>query len=312
MESAIIDRYGSANELQISETPTPTLRPSEVLVRNYYTCINPMDTKVRAGQFKFFVGRKFPKILGVESAGVVEKIGENVTAFKKGDRVMVSQGFKFGGYAAYTVVSENSVFPLPDRVSFQEGATLTMAACTAFNGLYKAGKIKDGDEVLVNGAYGGVGSFAVQLAKLAGAKVTGVCSSENIENVKALNADSIIDYTEQDIYTIDKKYDLVFDAVGKLEAWKAKRLLKKDGRMVTTVAGFKQILFSIFFPIFSSKRFKMVWNNPTREQMALLSGLVKDQKLKVIVDREYALNEVSEAHKYSETGRAKGKILIRI
>ena len=312
MKAIIINQYGTAEELKMAEVQTPSLKPGEVLVKNYYTSINPMDIQVRGGRFKIFAGRKFPKILGVESAGIIEQVGEKVTAFKKGDRVMASLGFKFGTYAAYTAVAETSVFHLSDELTFQDGATLTMAACTAYNGLYKLGRIRPGDEVLINGAYGGVGSFAVQLAKLAGARVTGVCSTENVEKVKALNADSVIDYSKQNVYTAGKQYDIVFDTVGKLDAGKVRRILNKGGKMITTVASPKQILFAVIFNVFSSKKFKSVWNSPTAEQMNVLANWVAEQKLKPIIDREYILSELPEAHRYSETGKAKGKILIKI
>jgi 2-desacetyl-2-hydroxyethyl bacteriochlorophyllide A dehydrogenase len=312
MKAMIIKRFGKAKELTIADMPVPSLKPDQVLIRNYYTSVNPMDTQVRAGRFQLFAGRKFPKILGVESAGIIEQVGKNVTAFKKGDRVMGALGFKFGTYADYTAASEKLVFPLPDAVTFQDGATLTMAACTAYNSLHKIGKIRKGDVVLINGAYGGIGSFAVQLAKLAGARVTGVCSTENLIKVKALGADTVIDYTKQDVYEAGKQYDIVFDAVGKLDAGKVKAMLNQGGKMITTVGSFKLILFSIFTNAFSSKTFKSVWNSPDTAQMSLLTSLVAEKKLKPVIDREYNLTELRDAHSYSETGKAKGKILIKI
>lgn len=311
MKAIIINKYGSTDELKLAEVQTPSVKPNQVLVKNYYTTINPIDYKARKGELKIFMKNKFPKILGFESAGTVEQVGQNVTSFKKGDRVMVMPGFKFGTYAEYVSIPENSVFKLPDNVTFQQGSTLTAAASTAYNGLYLTAKIKQGDEVLINGAYGGIGGNAVQLAKLAGAKVTGVCSTENIENVKALNADTVIDYSKQDVYAIGKQFDIVFDTVGKLDAGKVKRILKNGGVMVTTVSSFKVVL-AMLFNVFSSKKIKSVWNKPKAEDMNILANLVAQQKLKVIIDREYSLEELAKAQIYSETGKAKGKILIKI
>lgn len=311
MKATIINNFGTADELQMAELPMPQTGSDQVLVKNYYTSVNPMDCKVRSGQFKLFAGSKLPKIFGSESAGVIEKAGKNVASFKKGDRVMVGTGFKFGTYAEFVAVNENAVFKLPDEVDFADGATLPCAAGTAHNGLYRTAKIKSGDDVLINGAYGGIGGFAVQLAKLAGTQVTGVCSTENIENVKALKADHVLDYTTQDIYAIDKQFDIVFDTVGKLAIRHALRLVKNGGILVTTVGSF-QIMMSMLFNPFRSKKIKSVWNNPTKDDMKMLSTLVADQKLKVIVDREYKLEELPQAHRYSETGKAKGKILVKI
>lgn len=311
MKAIIINKFGSTNELQLAQIPVPQVEPDQVLVKNYYTTVNPMDCKVRAGQFKLFAGSKLPKVFGSESAGVIEQVGKNVTGLKKGDRVTVNTGFKFGTYAEFVSVNKKAVFKLPDQVDFAKGACLPCAGGTAHNGLYRTAKIKPGDEVLINGAYGGIGSFAVQLAKLAGAKVTGICSQENMENVRALNADHIIDYTSQDLYGINKQFDIVFDTVGKLDTGKVQRLIKKGGILVTTVGSFR-IMLAMTFTLFRSKKVKSVWNNPSQEDMELLTKLVAKQKLKVIIDREYPLEEIAIAHQYSETGRAKGKILVNI
>ncbi|MDN3584612.1 NAD(P)-dependent alcohol dehydrogenase [Mucilaginibacter flavus] len=311
MKAIIINKFGSVNELQMAQVPVPEVGPNQVLVKNYYTTVNPMDCKVRAGQFKLFAGRKFPKVFGSESAGVIEQVGKNVAGLKKGDRVTVNTGFKFGTYAEFVSVDKKAVFKLPDAVDFAQGACLPCAGGTAHNGLCLTAKVKPGDEVLINGAYGGIGSFAVQLAKLAGAKVTGICSKENLENVKALHADQVFDYTRQDVYGMGKQFDIVFDTVGKLDIGKIQRLVKKGGILVTTVGSFR-IMLAMLFNLFRSKKVKSVWNNPSTEDMNQLMTLIIEHKLKVIIDREYPLEEVAVAHQYSETGRAKGKILVSI
>jgi NADPH:quinone reductase-like Zn-dependent oxidoreductase len=311
MKAISIQKYGKAGELKMVEIPVPVIKPDEILVKNYYTTINPMDYKARKGELKLFIKNTFPKILGVESSGIVEQVGVSVQNFKKGDRVMTMPSFKFGTDAEFSAISEKEVFALPDAVSFEEAAALPMAGGTAYCGLHQVGKIKQGDSVLINGAYGGIGSFAVQLAKLAGANVTGICSTENIENVKMLGADTVLDYTKQDIYTTGKQFDIVFDTVGKLTVSKVKKLLRTEGTYVTTVP--TGMVFSMMLlNVFSSKKIKPVFNSSKLENMNILSQLVAQKKLKVIVDKEYTLEELSQAHEYSESGKAKGKILIKI
>ncbi|MGN6180874.1 MAG: NAD(P)-dependent alcohol dehydrogenase [Mucilaginibacter sp.] len=311
MKAVIINKFGPADELYLSEIPIPDIKGKEILVKNYYTTVNPMDCKVRAGQFKLFAGSRFPKVLGCESAGVVEKVGEGVTSFKKGDKVMAYTGFKFGTYAEYVAVNEKNVFRLSDKVNFKYGSSLPSAGCTAHNGLFKTARIRKGDNVLINGAYGGIGSIAVQLAKLAGATVTGVCSTENLENVRALHADYVIDYTVKDVYAFKNQFDIVFDTVGKLNVRQSKDILKNGGVFVTTVGSFS-IMCAMMLNLFQSKKIKSIWNNPTQEELDFLSDRIYEQKLNVVTDREYQLTNLPEAHTYSETGKAKGKIFIKI
>lgn len=311
MKVVIIKKYGVANELQTVEMPKPSLKPNEVLVKNYYTSVNPWDYKVRNGSMKIFTGNKFPKILGTESSGVIEQMGSDVKGFKIGDRIIAITGVKIGSYAEYIAIPETFVAKLPDNVSFEEGTTLPVVASTAYNALHLLGKIKPHDEVLINGAYGGVGIAAVQLAKLAGAKVTAVCSTNNIKKVEALGVDTIIDYTKQNVYLLNKQFDIVFDTVSTLDFGKTKAILKKKGIMINTLPSPKGMLTQ-FFTSFGSKKFKSIMNKPTAENISILANLVANKKLKVIIDREYTLDELPKAHEYSETGKAKGKILIKI
>ncbi|WP_373551118.1 NAD(P)-dependent alcohol dehydrogenase [Haliscomenobacter sp.] len=311
MKAVIINKYGATNELKLVELPQPSIKPNEVLVKNHYTSVNPWDYKVRNGSMKIITGNKFPKILGTESAGVIEQVGHKVKDFKKGDRVIAIAGIKIGTYAEFVAIPESSVAKLPDNVSFGEGATLPVVASTAFNALHVLGKIKKGDEVLINGAYGGVGIAAVQLAKLAGANVTAICSTQNIKNVEALGANKVIDYTKENVYSTNQQFDIVFDTVSNLDFNKIKAILKKHGVMINTLPTPKAMLTQLITS-FSAKKFKSINNNPTPENIALLAKLVAEKKLRVIVDREYTLDQLSEAHQYSETGKAKGKILVKI
>lgn len=311
MKAVTINKYGSADELKLVELPIPTPKSNEVLVKNIYTTINPWDYKVRNGSMKFMTGSKFPKILGSESAGVVEQVGDNVKGFKKGDNVIVVAGLKNGSYTEFIAVTEKNLTHLPENVSFQQGASLPIVGTTAYNALHNLAKIKAGDDILINAAFGGMGIAAVQLAKLAGANVTAVCSTENVENVNALGADVVVDYTKQDIYKLDKTFDFVFDTISVLDFDKVKAILKSDGVMISTLPTPKAMLKKLLTS-FSSKKFKIIMNTPTADVIKILADLVAEVKLKVVFDKEFALNDLPNAHRYSETGKAKGKILVKI
>ncbi|MEL6485444.1 MAG: NAD(P)-dependent alcohol dehydrogenase, partial [Bacteroidota bacterium] len=272
--------------------------------------VNPWDYRVRNGSMKLFTGKKFPKILGVEAAGVVEKVGSKVNTFKKGDRVMVSTGIKNGSYAEYISVPTSSLTILPDDVPFKEGTTLPIVGTTAYNALHQIGSIQKGDKVLINGAYGGVGIIAVQLAKLAGAEVTAVCSTQSVDKVNHLGADHVLDYKQQSVYDIENKFDILFDTVGVLSFNRSKKLIKTGGVMINTLPTPKAMLTQLFSSR-SSKKFKVINNKVESNTLAELARLVSQKKLKIIIDKEYGLHELQAAHTYSESSRAKGKIVIK-
>lgn len=311
MKAVIINRYGSVKELQLTDLPLPIIEGNEVLIKNQYTTVNPWDYRVRNGSMEIFTGKKFPKVLGVESAGIIEKIGNKVSKFKVGDRVMVSPGVKNGTYVEYIKVPATSLTLLPDAVSFKDGSSLPIVGTTAYNALFKLGAIKKGDKVLINGAYGGVGIIAVQLAKLAGAEVTAVCSTQSVNQVQQLGTDHIVDYKKQSVYHIENQFDILFDTVGVLSFKKSKKLIKKGGVMINTLPTPKAMLTQLFSSV-SSKKFKVINNKIESDTLAKLAQLVSQKKLKIIIDKEYGLDELQAAHTYSESGRAKGKIVIEI
>jgi len=311
MKAVIINQYGSVNELKLADIPKPTAQPDEVLVKVHYSSINPWDYRVRNGSMKMFTGKKFPKILGVEAAGIIEKVGSNVNTFKKGDRVIVSTGIKNGSYTEYVSVHTSGVTRLPDDVSLKEGTTLPIVGTTAYNALYQIGSIKKGDKVLINGAYGGVGIMGVQLAKLAGAEVTAVCSTPSIDQVKQLGADHVVDYKKKSVYDIENQFDILFDTVGVLSFNKSKKLIKKGGVMINTLPTPKAMLTQLFSSG-RSKKFKVINNKVQSDTVAKLARLVTQKELKIIIDKEYGLHELQAAHTYSESGRVKGKIVIKV
>lgn len=279
-------------------------------MKNIYTTVNPWDYKVRSGSMKFMPGSKFPKILGSESAGVVELVGDHVKGFKKGDNVIVLAGLKNGSYTEYIAVPETDLTLLPQKVSFQQGASLPIIGTTAYNALHNLAKIKAGDDTLINAAFGSIGVVAVELAKLAGANVTAVCSTGNLENIKALGADHIVDYTKEDIYQLNTRFDFVLDTVSVLDFDKVKAILKSNGMMISTLPTPKAILKKLATS-FSAKKFNIIMNTSTTDVITILADLVAQSTLKVVFDKEFALNDLPNAHRYSETGKAKGKILVK-
>lgn len=263
----------------------------------------------RSGAMWFMEGFRFPKILGCESAGVVTEIGKGTSQFNVGDRVIVCTGRR-NAYAQFLAVPEGMVSKLPEPVTFGEGASLPIAGSTAYDALYQLGNIRSGQHVLINGASGSVGTFAIQLAKLAGADVTGVCSSFNISAVKALGADEVIDYTSVDLRTLDARFDIIFDTPSVLKFGNVKHLLNKHGTYIATLP----TPLNMFYQLISTKggkKVKTVFAKPTIQKIDYLSTLVCEKKLKVILDKEYPIELIAEAHQYSETKRAKGKIIVK-
>ncbi|MBC8110789.1 MAG: NAD(P)-dependent alcohol dehydrogenase, partial [Verrucomicrobia bacterium] len=276
--------------------------------------INPVDWKIRKGNLTFITGKKFPKILGLDFAGWIESTGAGVQKFQKRDKVFGSLSKvygKTGSYAEYLVVSENTIAPKPESVSYQEAAALPTAGLTALQGLLACG-LKKGQKILINGASGGVGTFAVQLAKIFGAaNITAVCSPKNFEMVKALGAKICIDYTKTDFTTQETTYDVIFDAIGNKNFGKCKHLLDSKGIYYTSSPapeGIKDALLTTF----SRKKVKIGFARANRTDLDYLAGLLTDKKLQVIIDEQYDLTEVAIAHTYSESGHVSGKIIINI
>ena len=308
MKAISIDAYGPPEVLKLVEMPMPKIKANEVLVKNVVASINPYDWMVRNGSMWFMAGFKFPKILGGETAGVVAEVGHAVKEFRVRDRVIVFLG-RAGGYAEYVAVSESKVIALPNGVSFRYGAALPIAATTALDALYELGKIKRGDHVLINGAYGSVGSFAVQLAKEVGAHVTAVCSGVNFDGVKQLGADEVIDYTKTNFTENGKKYDLIFDTPSVLKFSDTKKSLKENGILINTLPS-PLGMINMALNAVRKQKFKIIFADPTKLKIVKLVQWVSEGKLKVVIDREYPLDKMAEAHHHSETKHAKGKIIV--
>jgi NADPH:quinone reductase-like Zn-dependent oxidoreductase len=318
--------YGSPDVLRLEEIEKPVPTDDQVLVKIRAASVNPLDWHymegtpyiVRPLEFGLF-SPKVPR-LGVDMAGQVEAVGKNVTAFKPGDEVF---GQRFGAFGEYvTVRADRALVIKPSGVTFEQAAALPVAAITALQGLRDKGKIQAGQKVLINGASGGVGTFAVQLAKMMGAEVTGVCSGRNVELVKSLGADHVIDYTKEDYTKNGQRYDVMIDNVANHSFLENTGVLNPQGKYVMIGGGGpgdQGFIGPMILPIkialikrFVSQEAGFMVAEVTKNDLSYLADLVQSGKLKVVIDKTYPLSQLPEAMRYLETGRARGKVIITV
>ncbi|MCE7790945.1 NADP-dependent oxidoreductase [Salipaludibacillus sp. CUR1] len=310
MKAIMIDNYGSRQELKEREIDTPSLKESQVLVELHATSINPIDWKVREGYLKEMLPFDFPIILGWDAAGVVIETGSRVTDFKVGDRVFSRPDTtREGTYAEYAAVDAHLLAHMPEKMSFEEAAAIPLAGLTAWQCLTEFKSIKEGDHVLIHAGAGGVGNFAIQIAKNMGAYVTTTASGKNADFLYSLGADKVIDYKNEDFSETLSDVDFVLDAVGGEVQSKSYHVLKQDGLLVSIVeppsedeAG-KHHVHAHFH-----------WLEPDGDQLQKLAGLYEQDKVKPVVGTTFDFNEESlqEAHALSESTHARGKIVIQI
>lgn len=324
MKAIVYTEYGSPDVLRLQEVEKPTPKDNEVLVKVHAASANPADWHLmRATPFlaRLEAGLLKPKHtrLGSDVAGRVEAVGRNVTQFKVGDAVFGCLSLSaLGSFAEYVCGDEDTWALKPANISFEQAAAVPLAAFTALQGLRDKGQIKPGQKVLVNGASGGVGTFAVQIAKSYGTEVTGVCSTRNLELVRSIGADHVIDYTREDFTNNGQQYDLIYCAVGNRTVTEYKRALKPQG--ICAIAGFTNLshLFEhmIIGPMRSSASGQQVGLMKTahanKPDLVFLQGLLASGKVAPVVDRCYPLSETAEAIRYLETSRAKGKVVITV
>ncbi|MEH1968954.1 NAD(P)-dependent alcohol dehydrogenase [Nostoc sp.] len=312
MKAVVIRRYGATEVLQYEDLEQPKIEPTQLLVKVRASSVNPIDWKIRQGMLSLIVGSKFPKILGFDVAGDVVAVGSSVTRFKPGDAIYGSTSFPGGGYAEFAAIPENLAAFKPTNLSYEEAAAVPLAALTALQALRNEGNIQTGQNVLINGAAGGVGFFAVQIAKALGAVVTGVSSTKNLDLVKSLGADRVIDYTQQDFTEDTAQYDIIFDAVGKRSLSQTKRVLKPKGIYITTLPSPEVLLEGVLTAFLPGQKAKFILEKPNAQDLVYLKELIEAGKIRVVIDRTYPLQELAAAHSYSETGRAVGKIVLAV
>ncbi len=315
MRAAVIDGYGGPDRFGIREVEKPSPGPGQLLVRVRATSVNPVDWKIRKGSLRYVKPARFPLILGHDVAGEVEAIGAEVSQFAPGDAVFAysPQG---GGYAEYALVEEEAAAPKPERLSFEEAASVPVAALTALQALRDKGELEDEERLLVNGGAGGVGHFAVQIGKALGARVVAVASGRNQEFLRELGVDRGIDYEQEDFTTDEETFHVVFDTVGNISFRDCDLILEERGVYVTTAVGpaiFIQGVVSRISALFGpARRARSIIVKPSRQDLAFLGRLIDAGRLRPHVEEVFRLDRIADAHSYSESGHVRGKLVIRI
>lgn len=330
MKAIVYTEYGSPDVLHVKEVEKPTPKDNEILIKIFATSVNIGD--IWARNFKAITPRKFsmplplwlparmyfgftrPKvnILGSEFAGKVEAVGRDVSKFKKGDAVFGYRGQSMGTNAEFLCMPENGLVTLkPANMTYEEAAAVSYGALTALN-LLRTVNIQRGQKVLINGASGGIGSAAVQLARYFGAEVTGVCSTPRLEFVKTLGADKVIDYTKEDFTQNSESYDLIFDIMGKSSFSRSKSSLKPNGRYLLASFKMKQLFQMLWTSITGGKKVICALSGEKPEDLLFIKELVETGNIKTVIDRCFPMEEAAEAHRYVEQGRKKGNVTITI
>jgi len=322
MQAIVGEEYGGPEVLELRDVDVPALHPDGVLVRVRASSVNPYDWHVMRGLprlVRLSEGSSRPKqpIRGVDVAGVVEAVGENVTAFRPGDEVF---GAKAGALAEYVCAGPKNVLAAkPAGLTFEQAAAIPLAGVTALQALRDKGRLEAGQRVLVNGAAGGVGTFAVQIAKALGADVTGVCSTRNVDLVTSIGADRVLDYAEVDFARSDERYDLVLDNVGNRSLSDLRRALTPHGALVVVGGGGGNWIGPMMLPLraamlspFVGQRLLPLLAKHTQDDLLVLKELAETGKIVPVIDRTYPLAEAAEAIRYLETGHARGKVVVAV
>ena len=322
MKAIVYHEYGSPDVLKCEEVEKPVPKADEVLIKVRAASVNPLDWRLMKGKpfFIRIVARRMRSkegTPGIDVAGEIEAVGINVAQFKPGDEVF---GACRGAFAEYACTAESSLVRKPANVTFEQAASINVAGLTALQGLRDQGKIQPGSKVLVNGAAGGVGTCALQIAKSFGAHVTGVCSTRNIDMVRSIGADEVIDYTQNDFTTSNQRYDLIFDCVGNHSFSECRRVLNPDGRLVMIGAPHNATLMGILahmikalsLSVFGSQKAIMFIAKSSQADLTLLGELIATGKLKPVIDASYSLSDATDAVRHVEEGHARGKVLITL
>ena len=318
MKAMVRETYGSPDVLHLDDVPVPTLGDGDVLIRVRAASANAGDWHLLRGTplpFRLVAGLRIPKfkVIGIDVAGHVEAVGRNVTEFRPGDEVFGDLSrCGFGAYAEFAAAPEKALALKPANLSFEEAAALPTAGCTALQGLRK-GRIQRAQRVLLHGASGGVGTFAVQIAKSFGTEVTAVCSTRNVDMVRSIGADHVIDYTKDDFATQGQRYDLILATNGDRSIWDYRRALTADGCYAMTGGSNRQLTEVLLFgPLLSigRRQFGNVLVKPNQGDLLVLKELCESGKVRPVIDRRFPLSEVSSAVRYVEDGHARGKVVV--
>jgi NADPH:quinone reductase-like Zn-dependent oxidoreductase len=323
MKAVVQDRFGPPDVLRLSDTDLPEVGADDVLVRVHAAALNPADWHIVRGDplvaRLMGVGLTKPKarVAGVDAAGVVEAVGENVRGLRIGAEVL---GFCRGAFAQYACAAADMVVPKPASLTFEQAAAVPIAATTALRGIRDVGKVKAGQRVLVNGAGGGVGTYAVQIAAALGAEVTGVCSTHNVELVRSIGATHVVDYTTEDFTDGRTRYDVIFDNVSSLPLSRLRRVLAPQGILVLNGGGspghvfgpVAGILRAVAVNTFVSQRLRPLPSRQNRQELLAVTGLIEDGKLTPVVGRTYPLADTPEGLRHVERGHSRGKAVVSV
>lgn len=320
MKAVIYTSYGGPDVLRIADVEKPVPNDDELLIKVHAASVNPLDWRFMKGEpalLRVFIGLRKPRRgrPGIDVAGEVEEVGKNVTQFKPGDAVF---GSCRGAFAEYVCTVASRVAMKPDNATFEQAASVNVAGLTAMQGLRDKGKIQKGSKVLINGAAGGVGTFAVQIAKTFGAHVTGVCSTRNIEMVRSIGADEVIDYTQNDFATGNQRYDFIFDCVVNHTFSACRRVLTPNGRFVgigaphdaSLLGLLARMIKDVVLSVFRSQKIVMFIAKASQDDLTLIGQLIATGKLKPVIDRSYSLSDTAEAVRHVQEGHARGKVII--
>jgi len=324
MKAVLRRCYGPAEVISIEDVAKPSPADGQVLVKVRAVSINALDSHVLHGdpyvvmRFAGGIGSPRSASLGVDFAGTVEAVGKGVTGFKLGDEVFGGKGGTFGAFAQYVKVYAGAIAPKPANVTFEQAAAVPVAALTALQALRDTGRLRAGQKVLINGASGGVGTFAVEIAKALGAEVTGVCSTRNVDMVREIGADHVVDYTREDFTQSGERYDLIIDIAASRSLAEYRRVLKQDGIYVIVGAAGRgrwlgplaPMLETLAYAPFASAQYVTLFASVSNDDLLFVSDLMKEGKMKPVIDRTYASSEIRDAFRYFDEGHARGKIVV--
>lgn len=313
MKAAIIEQWGSPEVFKITDVPKPIPAEDQILIKVFASSINPVDWKHRKGNHKYILGSPFPIILGYDVCGEVVEMGKLITKFKDGDIVFGDLDNKYGGaLAEYALGHEKSFALKPANQPIPEAAATTLVSLTALQAMRDKAGLTSGKSILINGASGGVGHVAVQMAKILGARVIAVASGKNKNFVESIGSDIFVDYTLEDILQLSEKVDVFFDTIGNYSFLKTKNLLKPGGVYVTTLPRPIVLFHKLFQPFSNGKKVKTILRKQNPADLDLIASWIEEGKLKINIDKSFPLDEISSAHAYAEKGRTRGKNVVII